>query len=137
MSEALPLAGLVVLDISTFIAAPAAATALADYGADVIKIEAPGEGDPHRHNYKRAATYPRSDSNFPLQLDGRLKRSLALDLKKKEARPVLEALISRRDDREFSAAGARATEIALGGHRADQSAPGLLLAHRLRRDGTR
>ncbi|MFI5033090.1 MAG: CoA transferase, partial [Reyranellales bacterium] len=93
----LPLSGLLVLDISTFIAAPAAAVALADYGADVIKIEAPGEGDPHRHNYKRAATYPRSENNFPLQLDGRLKRSLAIDLKKPEARPVLEKLVKRAD----------------------------------------
>src|ERR1700759_1593444 len=93
----LPLSGLLVLDISTFIAAPAAAVALADYGADVIKIEAPGEGDPHRHNYKRAATYPRSESNFPLQLDGRLKRSLAIDLKKPEARPILEELVRRAD----------------------------------------
>jgi formyl-CoA transferase len=97
MSDPLPLTGLLVLDVSTFIAAPAAAVALADYGADVIKIEAPGEGDPHRHNYKRAATYPRSESNFPLQLDGRLKRSLALDLKKPEARPVLEKLVKRAD----------------------------------------
>ncbi len=93
----LPLSGLLVLDISTFIAAPAAAVALADSGADVIKIEAPGEGDPHRHNYKRAATYPRSENNFPLQLDGRLKRSLAIDLKKPEARPVLEKLVARAD----------------------------------------
>lgn len=97
MTEPLPLEGLLVLDISTFIAAPAAAVALADYGADVIKIEAPGEGDPHRYNYKRAATYPRSDSNFPLQLDGRLKRSLALDLKNEKARPILEELIRRAD----------------------------------------
>ncbi len=97
MTGPLPLAGLLVLDASTFIAAPAAAVALADYGADVIKIEAPGEGDPHRHNYKRAATYPRSESNFPLQLDGRLKRSLAIDLKKPEARPVLERLVRRAD----------------------------------------
>ena len=97
MSEPLPLEGLRVLDISTFIAAPAAAVALADFGADVIKIEAPGEGDPHRHNYKRAGNYPRSDHNFPLQLDGRLKRSLALDLKKPEARPILEDLVRRAD----------------------------------------
>ena len=95
--EPLPLEGLKVLDISTFIAAPAAAVALADFGADVIKIEAPGEGDPHRHNYKRAATYPRSEHNFPLQLDGRNKRSIALDLKNAQARPVLEALIKRAD----------------------------------------
>ncbi len=95
--EPLPLAGLRVLDISTFIAAPAAAVALADFGADVIKIEAPGEGDPHRYNYRRSATYPRSDHNFPLQLDGRLKRSLTLDLKNEHARPVLERLIRRAD----------------------------------------
>ncbi|HZP99153.1 MAG TPA: CaiB/BaiF CoA-transferase family protein [Reyranella sp.] len=95
--EPLPLEGLKVLDVSTFIAAPAAAVALADYGADVIKIEAPGEGDPHRHNYKRAPTYPRSENNFPLQLDGRLKRSIALDLKNEQARPVLEKLVKRSD----------------------------------------
>ena len=44
----LPLAGLRVLDVSTFIAAPVAATVLGDYGADVIKVEAPGGGDPNR-----------------------------------------------------------------------------------------
>ena len=46
----LPLEGLKVLDVSSFIAAPAAAVVLGDYGADVIKVEQPGEGDPHRSN---------------------------------------------------------------------------------------
>ncbi len=100
MSEAepLPLAGLVVLDISSFIAGPAAAVALADFGADVIKIEPPGEGDPHRQNYK-SPNYPRRDNqvNFPWQLDGRLKRSLALDLKNDSARTILERLLKRAD----------------------------------------
>ena len=86
----------VVLDISSFIAAPAAAVALADFGADVIKIEPPGDGDPHRNSY-RNASYPSSDKNFPWQLDGRLKRSIALDLKNDSARPVLERLIGRAD----------------------------------------
>ena len=40
--------GLKVLDCSSFIAAPAAATILSDFGADVIKIEPPGAGDPYR-----------------------------------------------------------------------------------------
>ena len=98
MSESLPLAGLIVLDISSFIAGPAAAVALADFGADVIKIEPPGEGDPHRQNYK-SPNYPRRDQqvNFPWQLDGRLKRSLALDLKNASARTILERLLKRAD----------------------------------------
>jgi len=94
-SEPLPLDGLKVLDISSFIAGPAAAVALADFGADVIKIEPP-DGDPHRNNYK-SANYPVSDRNYPWQLDGRLKRSLALDLKNPAARAVLERLIERAD----------------------------------------
>ncbi|MDP1963930.1 MAG: CoA transferase, partial [Reyranella sp.] len=94
--EPLPLAGLVVLDISSFIAAPAAAAALADYGADVIKIEPPGDGDPHRNSF-RNASYPPSEHNFPWQLDGRLKRSLALDLKTDGARTILERLLKRAD----------------------------------------
>ncbi|MBS0519600.1 MAG: CoA transferase [Proteobacteria bacterium] len=98
MTDELPLSGLKVLDISSFIAGPAAAVALADFGADVVKVEPPGEGDPHRHNYK-SPNYPRADRqvNFPWQLDGRLKRSLALDLKNGNARPVLERLIARTD----------------------------------------
>ncbi|MGX1105223.1 crotonobetainyl-CoA:carnitine CoA-transferase CaiB-like acyl-CoA transferase [Bradyrhizobium elkanii] len=41
--------GLKVLDCASFIAAPAAATVLSDFGADVIKIEPPGAGDPYRN----------------------------------------------------------------------------------------
>jgi formyl-CoA transferase len=41
--------GLKVLDCASFIAAPAAATVLSDFGADVIKIEPPGLGDPYRN----------------------------------------------------------------------------------------
>ena len=62
----------------------------------MIKIEPPGDGDPHRNSF-RNASYPASDKNFPWQLDGRLKRSLALDLKNEQARPVLERLIERAD----------------------------------------
>ena len=59
MSEPLPLEGLRVLDISSFIAGPAAAVALADFGADVIKIEPPGTGDPYR-NLPNLPGYPHS-----------------------------------------------------------------------------
>lgn len=96
LDDALPLAGIRVLDVSSFIAAPAAAAALGDWGADVIKIEPPGAGDPHRISYT-GASYPKSDINTTWQLDGRNKRSIAIDLKNPDARPVLERLIERAD----------------------------------------
>ncbi len=52
-------AGLKVLDVSTYIAGPAAATVLADFGADVIKVESPQGGDPVRR-YSETPGVPQS-----------------------------------------------------------------------------
>ena len=46
--------GLKVVDLASFIAGPAATTVLSDFGADVIKVEPPGIGGPHRLYYKPA-----------------------------------------------------------------------------------
>ncbi len=92
----LPLAGLRVLDISSFIAAPAAAVVLGDWGADVIKVEGP-EGDPNRRIMHDSSNYPKSDVNYPWEMDSRNKRSIALDLKKPEARAALDRLIATAD----------------------------------------
>src|SRR5881394_2729500 len=81
-------AGLKVLDCASFIAAPAAATVLSDFGAEVIKIEPPGAGDPYR-NLPNLPGYPQSPHNYAWMLEARNKRSLALDLGKPEARAVL------------------------------------------------
>ncbi|MGY4482518.1 hypothetical protein ACVWWR_001709 [Bradyrhizobium sp. LM3.2] len=62
-------AGLKVLDCASFIAAPAAATVLSDFGADVVKIEPPGAGDPYR-NLPNIPGYPSSEHNFAWLLDG-------------------------------------------------------------------
>ncbi|MDP1750857.1 MAG: CoA transferase [Reyranella sp.] len=93
---ALPLAGLRVLDISSFIAAPAAATVLGDWGADVIKIEGP-DGDPNRAIMHTSANYPKGEVNYPWHMDSRNKRSLVLDLKNPAARPALDRLIAASD----------------------------------------
>src|SRR6478609_1333181 len=71
--------GLKVLDCASFIAAPAAATVLSDFGADVIKIEPPGAGDPYR-NLPNLPGYPASEHNFAWMLEARNKKSLALGL---------------------------------------------------------
>ncbi len=96
VESTLPLAGLRVLDISSFIAAPAAAVVLGDWGADVIKIEGP-DGDPNRRIMQDSSNYPKSDVNYPWEMDSRNKRSLMLDLKMPEARAALDRLIAVSD----------------------------------------
>ena len=88
--------GLKVLDCASFIAAPAAATVLSDFGAEVIKIEPPGSGDPYR-NLPNLPGYPHSPHNYAWLLEARNKRSLALDLGKPEARAVLHRLVAASD----------------------------------------
>jgi len=97
MTDEAPLfAGLKVIDCATYIAAPAAATVLADFGADVIKIESPGEGDPWRHVYSRPGM-PSSPHNYNYLVDNRNKRGLVLDLKTTAGRAILERLVSQAD----------------------------------------
>ena len=62
--------GIRVIDAASFIAGPVATTVMADFGADVIKIEPPG-GDTYR---MRGAGYPPSPYNFPWIVDNRSKR---------------------------------------------------------------
>jgi crotonobetainyl-CoA:carnitine CoA-transferase CaiB-like acyl-CoA transferase len=88
--------GLKVLDCASFIAAPAAATVLADFGAEVIKIEPPVTGDPYRH-LPNLPGYPVSPHNYAWMLDSRNKRSLALDLSKPEGQAVLHRLAGGAD----------------------------------------
>jgi len=87
---------LLVLDCASFIAGPAAATILADYGARVIKIEPPGIGDSYRQIIN-LPNMPLSDRDYFWELDSRNKESLALDLKQESAQAVLRTLIARAD----------------------------------------
>jgi formyl-CoA transferase len=88
--------GMKVLDVGTWIAAPTAATMLADMGAEVIKIEQPELGDAYR-NYYQAIVSPESEINYTWALDARNKRSLSLNLKSPEGKAILERLIRECD----------------------------------------
>ena len=83
-------ADLKVIDAASFLAGPCAATILADYGADVVKIEPPS-GDRHR---SIAARHP---SDWSWQLTNRSKRSLALDLSTDDGYDVLMKMIEQAD----------------------------------------
>ena len=82
--------GLKVVDLASFIAGPAAAVILSDFGADVIKVEPPN-GDTWRIGY-RVPPQPASEDNYPWHLDNRNKRGIAVDLKTPEARQIIERL---------------------------------------------
>jgi formyl-CoA transferase len=91
------LEGLHVVDLASFIAGPAAATVLGDFGADVVKVEPPHMGDAYR-SLSRIPPNPQVEGvNYPWQLDNRNKRSIALNLKSPSARPVLESLVRWAD----------------------------------------
>ncbi len=87
---------LLVLDCASFVAGPAAATIMSDFGARVIKIEPPQIGDSYRQLIALPGA-PVAEQDYFWLLDNRNKESLALDLKQPSARAVLETLIARAD----------------------------------------
>lgn len=94
--EGMLFAGLKVLDVATWIAGPVAGTILADFGADVIKVEQPLVGDAYR-NFWRTPTVPQSAVNYPWLTDARNKRSLSLNLRDPEAKEILLRLVRQAD----------------------------------------
>jgi crotonobetainyl-CoA:carnitine CoA-transferase CaiB-like acyl-CoA transferase len=87
-----PLEGLKVLDIATIIAAPFAATLLADYGAEVLKIEMPGQGDGLR-------SFPPLKDGKPLwwKAANRNKKFATLDLRTPEGLALFKRMLPRFD----------------------------------------
>src|ERR1700755_1088957 len=88
-------AGLKVVDLASFIAGPAAATILSDFGADVIKVEPP-DGELWRSG-QNIPPQPHSKEAYPFQLANRNKRGVALNLKSADAPQVLERLAKWAD----------------------------------------
>jgi formyl-CoA transferase len=87
-----PLAGLKVVELGQLIAGPFAAKTLADFGADVVKIEPPGAGDPLR-NWRLL----KNGTSVWWQVQSRNKRSLALDLRNPEAQEIVRRLAAEAD----------------------------------------
>jgi crotonobetainyl-CoA:carnitine CoA-transferase CaiB-like acyl-CoA transferase len=85
--------GLKVIDCASWIAGPAAATIMSDFGADVIKVEPPGVGDPWRGR----GPLPGRTVDYYWQLTSRNKRSLAIDLKHDDGIVALHKLVASAD----------------------------------------
>ncbi|GAA1228836.1 CoA transferase [Prauserella halophila] len=87
-----PLAGITVLEMGNFIAAPSAGRLLADFGADVIKIERPGTGDELR-NWRQYG----ADTSLLFRVLGRNKKSMTLDLRTEQGREIALQLVRQAD----------------------------------------
>ena len=87
-----PLAGLKVLELGQLIAGPFAAKTLADFGADIIKIEPPGAGDA-----LRKWRLLKDGTSVWWQVQSRNKRSVALDLKNPQAQDIIRRLAAESD----------------------------------------
>jgi len=88
----LALAGVRVVEMGQLIAGPFCGKTLAEFGADVVKIEAPGGGDPLR-NWRML----RNGTSVWWQVQSRNKRSLALDLRQAEGQDIARKLIAEAD----------------------------------------
>lgn len=92
MSAGLPLTGVRVLELGNFIAAPTAGRQLADFGADVVKVERPGQGDELRSWRLYAGT-----TSMLFRTINRNKRSAAIDLGSAEGRATVLELAGAAD----------------------------------------
>lgn len=90
--QASALAGLKVLELGQLIAGPFAAKTLADFGAEVIKVEAPESGDP-----LRKWRMLKDGTSVWWQVQSRNKRSLALDLRTAEGQGIVRQLVQEAD----------------------------------------
>ena len=92
MQSPLALCNLRVIELGQLIAGPFAAKTLADFGADVIKIEPPTTGDP-----LRKWRLLKDGTSVWWQIQSRNKRSIALDLKQAEAQDIVRQLVKDAD----------------------------------------
>ena len=88
-----PLAGIRVLELGNFIAAPTAGRLLADFGAEVIKVERPGSGD----ELRKWRLHAGSTTSMLFHAINRNKRSIALDLRTDEGRDAVRRLVAECD----------------------------------------
>lgn len=85
-----------VIDLGSWLAAPTTATVMADFGADVIKIEPPPIGDRYRFT-QFIPGFPKAEDNYAWLLTNRSKRSIGLDLKQQSGYAVFLDLVAAAD----------------------------------------
>ena len=92
-----PLAGIRVVDVGTRISAPFCAGLLGELGADVIKVELPGEGDFMRTMGPFVPVEGEPDYSLPWSVEGRGRRGVTCDLRRPEGQDLFKRLVAEAD----------------------------------------
>ena len=90
----LPMSGLRVIDVGTFLAGPYAASILGEFGAEVLKVEHPVAGDPMR---RFGTASKRHDATLAWLSEGRNRKSVTLDLRQREGVELFLKLVAKSD----------------------------------------
>ncbi|HEY7268317.1 MAG TPA: CoA transferase, partial [Dehalococcoidia bacterium] len=91
-----PMEGVKVVEMGFWVAGPSAAGILADWGADVVKLEPP-EGDPFRGLLRGLVAGGQAPPNPPFELDNRGKRSIAVNLAAEDGKAIARKLLDQAD----------------------------------------
>ncbi|MCH7786311.1 MAG: CoA transferase, partial [Chloroflexi bacterium] len=89
--------GIKVLDLTHHVAGPYCTKLLADFGAEVIKIERPGSGDPARRMTPFFHDEPHPEKSLPFLYLNTSKRSMTLDITSETGRSILKRLVQETD----------------------------------------
>jgi formyl-CoA transferase len=95
-STPMPLAGVKVVELGTLIAGPFCSRILAEFGAEVIKIEAPGEGDPLR-KWRKLYPTPEGETSLWWFVQARNKKSVTINLKHPQGIQIVKQLVREAD----------------------------------------
>jgi len=93
-TEKLPMSGVRVIDVGTFLAGPYAASILGEFGAEVLKVEHPIAGDPMR---RFGTPTKRNDATLAWLSEGRNRKSVTIDLRQKEGVQLFLKLVAKSD----------------------------------------
>jgi crotonobetainyl-CoA:carnitine CoA-transferase CaiB-like acyl-CoA transferase len=85
--------GLLVLDLATFVAAPFCCTLLGEHGADVVKVEQPGQGD----DLRRLGHKPADGVSYMWLVESRNKKSITCNLREPEGQALIARLVAQAD----------------------------------------
>lgn len=123
-AEKLPMSGVRVLDVGTFLAGPHAASILGEFGAEVLKIEHPVAGDPMR---RFGTATNRHDATLAWLTEGRNRKSVTIDLRQEEGVKVFLKLVAKSDVLVENFRPGTMEEWALGWSELSAANPGLVM----------